>query len=236
MAQTGGHGQRVAAMFGRIARWYDFLNHFLSFGQDYFWRRALVRTARLADAGLVVDLAAGTLDVSLEILRQHPGVRVAAADFSLPMLARGKRKLTRGRAERILPVQADARSLPLPDATADAATIAFGIRNILPRAGAYAEILRVLRPGGRLCILEFGTASRPVLRGLFNLYLDAVLPILGRLVSGDPGAYRYLADTIRAFPDERALARELYEAGFESVYYTPMHFGIVYLHVAKKAG
>ena len=236
MAEQAGHGERVAAMFGRIARLYDLLNHVLSFGQDYAWRRALVRTARLSARAFALDLAAGTLDVSLAIARRRPDARVVAADFSLPMLARGRRKLSRGRGANIMPVAADAKRLPLTDGCADAVTIAFGIRNILPRAEAYAEMRRVLKPGGRLCILEFGTASRPVMRGLFNLYLDAILPLLGRVVSGDRGAYRYLADTIRAFPDEETLAGELRAAGFGEVSYTAMHCCIVYLHVGRKPG
>lgn len=229
------HGRKVAAMFGRIAGWYDFLNHLLSLGQDVWWRHQLVRAVNPPRDGRVLDLAAGTLDVSRELLRQYPDLRVAALDFALPMLAVGKRrKLSGDRAERIFPVQADGRALPLPDASMDAATIAFGIRNILPREAAYAEILRVLRPGGRFCILEFGTGSRKVWKGLYNFYLDKLLPGIGRLVSRDPSAYRYLAETIRNFPDERALARELLAAGFGRVFHRPMLSGIVYLHVAEK--
>ena len=235
-APAESHGQKVAAMFGRIAGWYDFLNHLLSLGQDVWWRYRLVRAVNPPPDGRVLDLAAGTLDVSRELLRQYPGLRVAALDFALPMLAVGKRrKLSGGRAERIFPVQADGRALPLPDACMDAATIAFGIRNILPRPAAYAEILRVLKPGGRFCILEFGTGSRKVWKGLYNFYLDKLLPGIGKLISRDPSAYRYLAETIRNFPDERALARELLDAGFGKVFHVPMLSGIVYLHVAEKS-
>lgn len=229
------HGRKVSDMFGRIAGWYDFLNHFLSLGQDVYWRYRLARAARPAPDGRVLDLAAGTLDVSVELLRQYPGISVAALDFSLPMLEQGKRKKLAGaRAESIFPVQADGRSLPLPDECMDAATIAFGIRNIVPRQEAWAEFLRVLKPGGRLCVLEFGTGSRRVWKGVYNFYLDRVLPGVGKVVSGDSGAYRYLADTIRAFPDERSLALEMREAGFDRVYHVPMMSGIVFLHVAEK--
>jgi len=184
---------------------------------------------------MVLDLAAGTLDVSVELLRQYPGCSVAALDFSLPMLETGKgRKLNEGREDRIFPVQADGRSLPLPADSMAAATIAFGIRNILPRQDAYAEFFRVLKPGARLCILEFGTGSKRVWKGLYNFYLDKLLPFIGDRISGDPGAYRYLAETIKSFPDERALGNELLEAGFERVYNVPMMSGIVYLHVAEK--
>lgn len=231
------HSERVAAMFGRIARWYDFLNHALSGGQDILWRYRLARAARPEPGGTVLDLAAGTMDVSVELLRQYPGCTVAALDFALPMLETGKaRKLKDGREDRIFPVQADGRALPLPDGSMSAATIAFGIRNILPREDAYAEFLRVLKPGARLCVLEFGTGSRRVWKGVYNFYLDKLLPFIGDRISGDPGAYRYLAETIKSFPDERALGEELLEAGFERVYNVPMMSGIVYLHVAEKAG
>ena len=229
------HGRKVADMFGRIAGWYDFLNHFLSVGQDIYWRYRLARAARPAPGGWVLDLAAGTLDVSVELTRQYPSVKVAALDFSLPMLAEGKRKKLKGRrAEVIIPVQADGRKLPLVDQSMDAATIAFGIRNILPRKEAFDEFYRVLKPGGRLCVLEFGTGSRRVWKGVYNFYLDKLLPLVGRVVSGDSGAYRYLAETIKNFPDERALAREMVDAGFERVYHLPMMSGIVYLHVGQK--
>lgn len=229
------HGRQVAAMFGRIARWYDFLNHTLSLGLDIYWRWRLARVALPKPGGVVLDLAAGTLDVALALLRQHPDIRVAAVDYTLPMLVRGKQKLTGGLEERILPAQGDGRLLPLPDASMDAATIAFGIRNIRPRMAAHREVLRVLKPGGRFCILEFGTGRRKVWGGLYNFYLDKVLPGVGRLFSGDHSAYRYLAETIREFPDERQLSRELMDAGYARVFHVAMLSGIVYLHVAEKA-
>ncbi|MBU1248620.1 MAG: ubiquinone/menaquinone biosynthesis methyltransferase [Proteobacteria bacterium] len=236
-ADEKAHGRKVAAMFGRIARWYDFLNHALSLGQDHVWRYRLVRHVRPAENGLVLDLAAGTMDVSTELLRQYPSVQVLALDFSRPMLVQGARRKVQGKREgRIQPVQADGRLLPLPDNSMDGATIAFGIRNILPREECYAEVLRVLKPGARFCILEFGTGSRRVWKGVYNFYLDKLLPLIGKVVSGDSSAYRYLADTIKSFPDERRLAQELIDAGFTRVFHLPMLSGIVYAHIAEKEG
>ncbi len=226
------HGKRVSSLFDNIAGWYDFLNHALSAGQDLYWRYRLVQTARPGATGRILDLAAGTLDVSREILRRHPGQTVLALDFSRAMLRRGKAKVAAQ--PTIVPVQADGRALPLPAACVDTVTIAFGIRNILPRADAYREILRVLAPGGRLCILEFGTGQARIWRGLYNFYLGSVLPQIGRFFSRDPEAYQYLADTIRAFPEARVLARELLDAGFATVSYQPLCSGIVYVHVASK--
>jgi len=223
-------------MFGRIAGWYDFLNHALSLGMDLWWRYNLVRCVRRGPTGRVLDLAAGTLDVTREILRQHPWARVWALDFSLPMLRKGQPKLARaGRAARVLPALADGRCLPLAGASVDCVTIAFGIRNILPREAAYAEILRVLVPGGRLCILEFGSGKRRVWRGLYNFYLHRLLPLFGRIFSGDERAYTYLADTIAAFPEPGELAAELAAAGFARVSWRPMLSGIVAIHLAEKA-
>lgn len=230
------HGRKVATMFGRIAGWYDFLNHFLSFGLDIVWRRRLVSHLRLPEGGRsrLLDLAAGTLDVSLEAARRHGLCRVAAADFCLPMLKEGARKLSRRNVRSIDPVQADGRALPFADESFDAASIAFGIRNIRPREEAYAELLRVLKPGGRLCILEFGSGRQRIMGGLYNFYLNFLLPAIGKIFSKDDGAYRYLADTILAFPDADTLAGELKRAGFASVYYEKLTFGIVVVHVAVK--
>lgn len=226
------HGKRVSGLFDNIAGWYDFLNHFLSAGQDLYWRYRLVQTVRTGATRRILDLAAGTLDVSRELVRQHPDQTVLALDFSRAMLCQGKTKITRQPA--IFPVQADGRSLPLPDACVDAVTIAFGIRNILPRPDAYREILRVLAPGGRLCILEFGAGQTRIWRGLYNFYLGVILPQIGRFFSRNAEAYQYLADTIRAFPEARVLARELLDAGFATVSYQPLCSGIVYMHVASK--
>ena len=229
-----GHARSVSGMFGRIADWYDLLNRVLSGGLDMYWRHRLVRHVTPGPTGRVLDLAAGTLDVSLEIMRQHPGVRVPALDFCRPMLQRGRGKLFGETARAIWPVTADGRRLPLADASVDCVTIAFGIRNIVPRAEAFAEILRVLVPGGRLCVLEFGTGKTPVWRGLYNFYLNRLLPLVGKAVSGDAGAYRYLADTIMAFPTADELAGEMTAAGFGRVFHLPLTSGIVRLHVAEK--
>ncbi len=230
------HGQRVAAMFGRIAGWYDALNHILSAGLDLWWRRRMVTHLGVANttAPVILDLAAGTMDVSCITADRNRDATVVAADFALPMLQSGRRKIKGKRRGRIHPVLADGRRIPLADNVVDAATIAFGIRNIKPRQAAYAEILRVLKPGGRFCILEFGSGKTRIWKGLYNTYLNKLLPVIGRL-SGDSAAYRYLADTIMNFPSQQELAQELYDSGFEQVMYLPMASGIVYLHVGKKS-
>ena len=224
----------MASLFNGIAGWYDFLNHFLSMGQDIYWRKRQVRGLRLPPGGTVLDLAAGTMDVTLEILSRYPGAKVIAIDVSSSMLQRGQEKIPHGHQTDVLTVLGDGRKIPLPTASVDCVTISFGIRNILPRPEAHAEILRVLKPGGKLCILEFGTGKERIWGGLYNLYLDKILPLAGRLISKDAGAYRYLADTIKHFPSADELTTELHSAGFGRIMYQPLCSGIVYLHTAEK--
>lgn len=224
----------VGEMFGRIAGAYDLLNHVLSFGIDRAWRAQL---ADLVSPGgrLLLDLAAGTLDVALAINARQPQAKILAMDFCPPMLARGRRKLaTPGAKTQILPCAADALNLPLPDASVDAVTIAFGIRNIQPRIDAFAEMKRVLKPGGRVCVLEFGSAGERILGGLYNVYLERVLPAIGRIISRDKAAYEYLARTIREFPPAPELAAEMETAGFAAARYRKLTGGIVCLHWAEK--
>lgn len=221
-------------MFGRIARFYDFLNHALSLGLDLHWRKVLARNVRLGESKVVLDLAAGTLDVALAVRREHPAALVPALDFCPPMLRRGLRKLKGENAARVLPVAADAKRLPLPAASVDCVTMAFGIRNILPREAAFVEMLRVLRPGGRACILEFGSGRERIWGGLYNVYLNRVLPRVGRIFSRDPAAYEYLAATIRDFPTAARLEEEMIDAGFARAWHLRLTSGIVCLHVGEK--
>lgn len=228
------HGHMVSGLFGRIARWYDFLNHFLSLGLDLVWRRRLVERTLESAPSVILDLAAGTLDVAVALSKRSSQIRVTAADFCLPMLLQGQGKIKGSLSNRVHCVCADGRRLPFASERFSAVTIAFGIRNILPRSESYAEVLRVLSPGGRFLILEFASGKKRILGGLYNLYLHWILPAVGRLFSGDKGAYRYLADTIREFPEAEALAEELQRAGFARVTHERLSGGIVCLHVAVK--
>jgi demethylmenaquinone methyltransferase/2-methoxy-6-polyprenyl-1,4-benzoquinol methylase len=219
----------VRGMFSDIARRYDLLNGLLSFGLHQRWKRQAVRLAAAPTAGVVLDVCCGTGDLA----RMH-GARVGrrgtvvGVDFAGPMVNLAQ---TRG---GVLYVQGDAESLPFPDGGFDAATIAFGLRNVTHTGVALGELLRVLRPGARLVVLEFSRPVNPAFRVLYDLYSFTVIPALGRLVSRNADAYAYLPASIRGWPDQEALSEVLREAGFARVHYHNFLFGAVSAHVGTR--
>lgn len=236
---TQADARSVDRLFSGIAGVYDLMNKVLSFGLDALWRK------RLADAVIpfppkggarILDLAAGTLEVSVALAKRYPQRSVLALDYCRPMLLKGLPKLQQLKNKKVYPLVGDGRRLPLPDASVDAVTIAFGLRNIRPREEAYVEVLRVLAPGGRFCVLEFGSAQDRIMFGLYNLYLGHILPRVGRLLARDKAAYQYLADTVAEYPSARVLAEEMRAAGFTGVRYETYTAGIVCLHIGKKQG
>jgi len=226
---------RVRSMFGAVARRYDFLNRLLSLGRDVAWRRRAAAEVSDGPGDLVLDLCGGTGDLSLALARLRPGALVVCADFSHPMLVRAGTKLSRtGLSRRCALLEADALRLPLRDGSVAAVTVAFGVRNFSDLDTGLREILRVLRPGGRLVVLEFSRPTAPVLSGLYSVYLNRVLPRVGDRISGRRGPYAYLARTIGEFPDPPAFAGLLRESGFAAASWTPMTGGIVCIHTAVK--
>jgi len=225
----------VNTLFGRIAARYDIANRLLSGGRDTRWRRELVAAAHRGNPRDVLDLATGSGDVAFALGRSlGPGARIVGMDFCEPMLAQAERKKSASQGSRNIRFQwGDALALPLPDASFDAATIAFGLRNLADRARGLAEIRRVLRPGGRLLVLEF-SQPQPWFRPLYLLYLRRILPVLAGWVTGDRPAYVYLNESIEKFPGRDALASEITAAGFTNVTALPMTFGIVALHEGTK--
>ncbi len=214
----------VQAMFDRVAPRYDLANAVLSLGQDAHWRRVTARAARPA-GGQVLDVAAGPGNVAIELIRQ--GAReVVALDLSLNMLREGAR---RGYPS-VRWVNADALRLPFGDDTFDACTISFGLRNVTDPPAAIAEFARVLRPGGRLVVCEFASPTWPPFRRVYEEYLVGMLPRIARVVSSSPQAYRYLADSILAWPDRRAVGDWFAAAGFEQVAVKDLSGGIVAVH------
>ena len=228
-------GKQVQAMFSGIAGRYDLLNHVLSLGTDFHWWRCMARQSGAAPGSLFLDVAAGTGDSSLALARR--GAEVISTDFTWEMLRLGPPKFRRQGREDLIraSVGADAQHLPFQDASFDGLAICYGIRNVEDRTRAYREFLRVLKPGGRLTILEFSRPRYGWLRALYDTYSRRILPRVGGWISGDAGAYTYLPESIRAFPDQPALAAELVAAGFRDVAWQDLTFGIVALHLGTKA-
>jgi demethylmenaquinone methyltransferase/2-methoxy-6-polyprenyl-1,4-benzoquinol methylase len=225
----------VNSMFGRIARRYDLANRLLSGGRDVAWRRQLVAAALTAPPRDLLDLATGSGDVAFALSRAAPEARIVGADFCLPMLEEAERKKkAAGGYGNVTFQAADALALPFPPASFDAVTIAFGLRNLADRARGLAEMRRVLRPGGRLLVLEF---SQPYawFRPFYLFYLRRILPAFAGGVTGDRAAYVYLNESIEVFPGRPALAAEIRAAGFTGVSARALTFGIVALHEAAAA-
>ena len=223
-------------MFGRIAHRYDLANKVLSGGIDIYWRFCLVRAVKASRPADVLDLATGSGDVALSLARALPaGTRVLGMDFCAPMIveAEAKKAARAGLYPNVSFQQGDGLALPLADASFDAVTIAFGIRNMADRARCLSEMRRVLRPGGRIFILEFSKPWTPM-RPLYDLYLHRVLPKVAGMVTGDRSAYEYLCGSIAAFPDKDALSAEIRAAGFADVDVSRMTTGIVALHSARR--
>ncbi len=227
---------RIAGMFDAIAPRYDFLNRLLSAGFDVRWRARAIRSLALTGRETVLDLCTGTGDLAIGAATARvPARAVVAVDFAREMLKLGRQKLpARGLAQRVRLVQADAMALPLADASVDAATVAFGIRNVERPEVTFADVRRVLRPGGRFTILEFGTPSLPVVRQAYLAYFRYVLPRIGRLVSGHSSAYTYLPASVHTFPTPARVTGMLADAGFEQVTAVPLTLGVVYMYSARK--
>jgi demethylmenaquinone methyltransferase / 2-methoxy-6-polyprenyl-1,4-benzoquinol methylase len=225
--------QAVQTLFARIAGRYDLANHLLSGGVDYGWRRRLVRAVRDARPAAVLDLATGSGDVAFALADTLPaGTAITGMDFCQPMLDEAVKK--RAGSPRWTGIEfrpGDGLALPVPDQTYDALTISFGLRNMADRHRALTEMRRVLRPGGRLFVLEFSQPAR-WFRPVYYAYLKLVLPSFAALVTGDRSAYDYLCGSIELFPDRAGIAREITAAGFREVRATPLTLGIVALHEA----
>jgi demethylmenaquinone methyltransferase/2-methoxy-6-polyprenyl-1,4-benzoquinol methylase len=223
------------AMFDKIAARYDAMNRVLSFGLDRGWRRRTVRALQLGESPRVLDLATGTGDLAVDIARMHPGATVIGLDPSREMLAIAQRKLAgRGLADRVTLVRGDAQCLPYRSCEMDAATIAFGIRNVPDRLAALREMARVVRPGGRIAVLELGEPRRGLLARAARFHTRHVVPRLGALLSG-AREYRYLQRSIAAFPPSAEFAALMERAGLHVIEVAPLTFEVCTLYVATPA-
>jgi demethylmenaquinone methyltransferase / 2-methoxy-6-polyprenyl-1,4-benzoquinol methylase len=226
-------------MFGQIAPWYDSLNHLLSLNIDKRWRTQTAKLvpARAAEAGPILDLCTGTGDLAITYDRSTSGtVPIIGADFCHEMLVRASSKTTQaGAAGRIRFVEADAQALPFPTDTCQLVTIAFGLRNITDPDQGIAEMVRVVRPGGSIAILEFSKPRHWLIGRFYRWYFRYVLPLIGQLLSrSKESAYRYLPESVLKFPDYEALADKLRSHGLGEVTFHPLTFGIATLYVGVK--
>jgi len=229
-AGNSGKKQEVREMFDNISPTYDNLNRVLSFGIDQGWRKKLIKRLAAVKPGFVLDVATGTADLAIAEAQQI-GTKVVGLDISAGMLAVGQQKINKANLmAQIELVVGDSEALAYPDATFDAVTVAFGVRNFENLELGLAEILRVLKPGGTLLVLEFGKPKSAIVQLGYNFYSFTLLPILGRLVSKDARAYSYLPESVRAFPSGDAFTQILTRIGFINPTHTPLTFGICMLY------
>jgi len=226
----------VKNFFSRISNRYDLFNHLASLGYDRFWRRAAARRVKLFHQNRVLDIAAGTGDLSLAVSREKPGALIIGLDFVLPMLERALRKLKKHRKQTSIKLlAADALKLPFPENTFDSITIGFGIRNMPGRSNILQEIKRVLCPGGRVIILELCFPhKRLFFSGLYSVYLKILIPILGRIIASDMKIFLYLSDSITAFPYADDFIKTIQQAGFSPAGYLELTFGVCVLFWGEK--
>jgi demethylmenaquinone methyltransferase/2-methoxy-6-polyprenyl-1,4-benzoquinol methylase len=229
------HAKAVREMFSGIATKYDFLNHFLSVNIDKKWRRLVAKKLRTVlddENALVLDVACGTGDLSLE-LQRNAAAKVIGTDFCRPMLEIAFDKNDKS-ATKIPYIEADGMNLSFADETFDAVTIAFGLRNFSNWQNGLIELRRILKPGGKLAILEFSAPLVPGFRQAFQFYFSNILPRIGGVVSGSRGAYEYLPDSVSRFPDQKNLVKMMAETGFSEVEYKNLTGGIAALHIGTR--
>ncbi len=221
----------VQDMFARIAGRYDTMNRLMTFGQDIRWRRDVIRLANLPAGGRLLDIATGTGDIADEGARQVPDLQAVGGDFTIEMMRAGQHLPGR---ETILWVAADTLALPFPDATFDAVASGFLMRNVIDVAGAFREQWRVTRPGGRVVVLESSPPKDNLLRPFIKMHLNTVIPTLGRLITGEADAYRYLPDSTQGFQGPEELAATMRDADFVDVSYRLYMFGTIAIHAGTK--
>ena len=227
---------QVSRMFNRIASSYDLLNRMTSLGIDIIWRKRAIAQLNPKDHKKILDVATGTADVALEIRKQMPGVEhITGLDISSEMLAFGREKVSKkGWDDQITLVEGDSEDLPFADNTFDAVTVAFGVRNFEHLEVGLKEIHRVIRPGGKLVVLEFSHPQAFPIKQLFNLYFKYILPSIGRVISKDKKAYQYLYESVQAFLNQEAFLAQLSQIGFKSNQCRSLTFGISSLYTGIK--
>jgi len=230
-----GKKQQVAAMFDRIAFRYDFLNRFLSGGIDIYWRRRAIRELSALQPKYILDVATGTADMAIFMTRYLSPEKITGIDISTGMLEIGRQKIARHQLDGKIELQeGDSENIQAPDNTFDAITVAFGVRNFENLEKGLREMLRVLKPGGRLVILEFSHPRTAGVRQLYNLYLNIVAPRIGKIFSHSGEAYQYLNDSVKAFPEGQALVQILDKNGYTHTRLKRLSLGICSIYTGEK--
>jgi demethylmenaquinone methyltransferase/2-methoxy-6-polyprenyl-1,4-benzoquinol methylase len=223
----------VQDMFARIAGRYDRMNRLMTFGQDMTWRRYVIAQACLPVNSRLLDIATGTGDIALEGLRQTRGLTAVGGDFTIEMMQAGKRIPERA---PILWTAADTLRLPFPNNTFDAVTSGFLMRNVIDVPGAFREQMRVTKPGGRVVVLESSPPKKNLLRPFIKIHLNYVIPTLGKVITGESDAYRYLPDSTQQFKTPEALADIMRQTGLVNIHFKLFMFGTIAIHVGEKPG
>ncbi len=231
--KNGGKKDQVRDMFNNISHRYDFLNRVLSFGIDIYWRRRAIRELKRDHPKQILDMATGTGDFAIACLAANPD-RVVGVDLSPGMLSYGKKKMeAKGLTDKIQMLEGDAEKILFPDATFDAITVAFGVRNFENLLQGLQEMNRVLKPGGKLIVLEF-SQPKPWFAAFYNLYFKHILPRVGKIFSKDFAAYNYLYESVQAFPSGDAFLKVMDEATFKERKQIPLTFGVCSIYIGKK--
>lgn len=227
--------EQIERMFDSIAPRYDLMNRLMTMGVDKAWRRNTVKAVAACHPSDILDIATGTGDLAIALARRIPLARITGVDLSAGMVAIGREKIERdGLSDRVTLEVADALKLPFDDNSFDAITVAFGVRNFEHLPQGYAEMHRVLRPGGKLVVLELTPPASAVVKPFYNLYTRGVIPLVGRVISHDASAYTYLPESIRAVPARRLMTDIMDSAGFRHSAFRSMTFGVCTLYTATK--
>lgn len=225
--------EQVEEMFDSIAPAYDFMNRAMTLGIDKLWRAKAVKMIRRRQPADILDVATGTGDLAIKLAREIPGVRVTGVDLSEQMLAIGRDKVRlAGLSDRISLSKADCLALPMADASFDAVTVAYGVRNFEHLAQGYREMARVLRPGGMLCVVELSVPQSRLVRPFYELYTRRIIPVIGRMVSSDRSAYTYLPASIAAMPQGERMLAIMEEAGLVRPALRPLTLGVCTIYTA----
>jgi len=231
--EQSGKKEQVAKMFDNISSNYDFLNHFLSLGIDITWRKKAIKLLEEIKPKHILDVATGTGDFAIEALRLKPD-KIIGIDISVGMLDMGRKKMIARGHSQIEMLEGDSENLPFEGNKFDAIIVGFGVRNFEHLEKGLAEMYRVLRPGGKVVILEFSKPTRFPFKQLYNLYFNFVLPKIGRWISNDKAAYTYLPESVQAFPDGERFTNILSNIGFKEIICQPLTFGISSIYAGIK--